>query len=104
MLQLTLSPDEQATIEALIVHPPKDIPVKRLQIVLLAADGRGAPEISEMVALHPINVRKWIHRYKEKGIDGLRTGKSPGRPIVFDDGLRAEIVRLYATNPQTLGL
>ena len=62
------------------------------------------PEISEEVNLHPINVRKWIHRFNELGLDGLRSGKSPGRPPVFSEEQRAQIVQTSRTSPRQLGL
>jgi transposase len=57
-----------------------------------------------MVNLHPINVRKWIHRFNVYGMDGLRSGKSPGRPVVFTQKQRQQIAEIAATNPRTLGL
>ena len=105
MLHLTLTPTQLATIEMLLDRPPADIPVQRLQIVLLAAQGMKAPKIVKTVGLHEITVRKWIHRYEEKGIDGLRNqGKAPGRPRTLTPQQRAEIKRLYATEPRKLGL
>jgi transposase len=62
------------------------------------------PEISEEVHLHPINVRKWIHRFNRYGLDGLRSGKSPGRPPIFNEEQRNEIVGIANTNPRLLGL
>jgi transposase len=75
-----------------------------LQIIMLSAAGKRVPEISEEVNLHPINVRKWIHRFNEQGLDGLRSGKSPGRPPVFSEDQRAQIVHIARTNPRQLGL
>ncbi len=77
---------------------------KRASIVLLSNQKRRIHEISSTVGLHPINVRKWIHRFNEMGLDGLRSGKSPGRPPVFTEEQRAEIVKIARTNPRALGL
>ena len=76
---------ERKTLEAHLNAPEEDLPVHRLQIIMLSAAGKRVPEISEEVNLHPINVRKWIHRFNEQGLDGLRSGKSPGRPPVFSE-------------------
>ena len=76
----------------------------RVQIVLLSAEGKGVPEISHIVKLHPINVRKWIHRFRSDGIDGLRSSKSPGRPRLFTEEQRRRILVIANTPPQSLGL
>jgi transposase len=62
------------------------------------------PEISQAVALHPINVRKWIHRFAHQGVAGLRTGKSPGRPRHFTQRQRQCILELAQADPRSLGL
>lgn len=99
-----LTEEEQKQIEALICEPEDDLPVNRLLIILLSAEGKSVPEISQTVNLHPINVRKWIHRYTAKGISGLRSGKSPGRPTVFTPTQRRQISKIASTSPRSLGL
>jgi transposase len=95
---------ERKTLEAHLIAPEEDLPAHRLQIIILSAAGKRVPEISEEVNLHPINVRKWIHRFNEHGLDGLRSGKSPGRPPVFSEEQRAQIVQIARTNPRQFGL
>ena len=95
---------ERRTLESHLDAPEEDLPTHRLQIIMLSAEGKRVPEISEEVHLHPINVRKWIHRFNRYGLDGLRSGKSPGRPPVFSDEQRNEIVGIANTNPRLLGL
>lgn len=99
-----LKVQERRTLEACLHTPEDDLPAHRLQIIKLSAAGKRVPEISEEVNLHPINVRKWIHRFNEQGLEGLRSGKSPGRPPVFSDEQRAQIVSLAYTDPRQLGL
>lgn len=86
------------------VNDEHELPTNRLQIVALSAEGKRVPEISEAVDLHPINVRKWIHRFNQEGFDGLRSGKSPGRPPVFTENQREQILVIAETNPRVLGL
>ncbi len=99
-----LRQQERKTLEAHLNMPEEDLPTHRLQIIMLSAAGKRVPEISEEVHLHPINVRKWIHRFNENGVDGLRSGKSPGRPPVFNEEQRAQIMQVARTNPKVLGL
>ena len=105
MLHFTLSPNQLATIEMLLARPPADIPLPRLQIISLAAQGMKAPKIAKTVGLHEINVRKWLHRYEQRGVDGLRnqTG-AVGRPRLLTTQQRTEIATIYASNPRALGL
>jgi transposase len=99
-----LKQQERRTLEAHLSAPEEDLPAHRLQIIMLSAAGKRVPEISEEVHLHPINVRKWIHRFNQHGLDGLRSGKSPGRPPVFSEVQRDQIVKIASTNPRALGL
>ncbi len=99
-----LTNEQLQQLELLVHQPEEDLPVNRLMIVLLSAKGKGVPEISSAVNLHPINVRKWIHRFSSKGVDGLRSGKSPGRPPLFSSEQRNEIIRVAKANPRSLGL
>ncbi len=77
---------------------------KRAKIVLLSSQKRKIHEISSIVGLHPINVRKWIHRFNRYGIDGLYPRRSPGRPRLFDEEQRQAIVEMATADPQDLGL
>ncbi|MBV7336210.1 helix-turn-helix domain-containing protein [Chloroflexi bacterium TSY] len=95
---------EREQLELLMHRDESDLPRSRLKIVELSSDGKRVPEISEEVDLHPINVRKWIHRFNQDGFDGLRSGKSPGRPPLFTESQRRQIARIAMTNPRMLGL
>jgi transposase len=99
-----LRPEEQAQLEALQRAEEGSDLGKRVSIVLLSARRLGVHEISMVVGLHPINVRKWIHRYNQMGMSGLYPRRSPGRPRLFDENQRTEIVRLAQTPPNSLGL
>ncbi|MFZ4848776.1 MAG: helix-turn-helix domain-containing protein [Caldilinea sp.] len=99
-----LKQHERRAIETHLSQPEEDLPFSRLQIIVLSAAGKRVPEISQEIQLHPINVRKWIHRFNRYGVDGLRSGKSPGRPPVFTDAQRDQIISLAHTSPRALGL
>lgn len=99
-----LRPEEQTRLEALQRTEDGSELGKRASIILLSARRQGVHEISLLVGLHPINVRKWIHRFNQMGIDGLYPRRSPGRPRLFDDHQRQEIIRLARTSPDVLGL
>lgn len=99
-----LEDPEKKELENLMKQTENDLPRSRLEIIILSSQGKRVPEISKQVDLHPINVRKWIHRFNDNGIDGLRSGKSPGRPPLFTDEQRQVISKVATTDPRTLGL
>ena len=99
-----LQESEWNELESLLEEANGDVPIQRLIIVLLSAQGHRVQEISREVDLHPINVRKWIHRFNTEGIAGLHSGKSPGRPPVFSDSQRDQIVSLANSDPRKMGL
>jgi transposase len=98
-----LKADEKAKLEELLKDSDEEL-ARRVQIVLLSAQRTGVHEISAIVGLHPINVRKWIHRFNRFGINGLFPRRSPGRPRLFSREQRAAIVGLATTEPRVLGL
>ncbi len=99
-----LEEEEWIKLESMLDDQTGDVPSQRLMIVLFSAQGHRVQEISREVDLHPINVRKWIHRFNAEGMEGLRSGKSPGRPPVFSDEQKDEIVALANGDPRKLGL
>lgn len=99
-----LQENEWTELESMLEDKEGDVPAQRLMIVLLSAQGQRVQDVSREVDLHPINVRKWIHRFNAEGMDGLRSGKSPGRPPVFTDSQRDQIVTLANSDPRKMGL
>jgi len=99
-----LEVDEERELERMIQNMGNDVSIQRLMIILLSSQGHKVQEISREVDLHPINVRKWIHRFNTDGFAGLRSGKSPGRPPVFTDAQRQAIVDIASSEPKSLNL
>lgn len=95
--------DEQAKLNDMAQGGDPEL-AQRAQIVLLSSERVGVHEIGARVNLHPINVRKWIHRFDKMGVKGLLPRHSPGRPPVFTKEQRDAIAELAMTDPETLGL
>jgi len=95
-----LSEKEWEELEEMIGEENQSIPANRATIVLLSENGVKVPEIAREVGLHPINVRKWIHRFNTEGVEGLKSGKSPGRPPVFTFEQREQIVAIKTEKPE----
>lgn len=99
----TLRGDEKQRLEELARGSDEEL-ARRVQIILLSARRLGVHDISREVELHPINVRKWLHRFNRYGISGLYPRRSPGRPRLFTEDQRQAIVGLATTDPEMLGL
>lgn len=99
----SLKGDERQQLDDLTKSADDEL-ARRVQIVLLSAQRTGVHEISAIVGLHPINVRKWIHRFNRLGLKGLYPRRSPGRPRLFSRQQREAIVGLATTDPRALGL
>jgi transposase len=99
-----LSMEERRRLEDVVRKESDPEVSRRAKIVLLSAQKVGVQDISVTVGLHPINVRKWIHRFNRYGINGLYPRRSPGRPRLFDERQRRAIVRMARTDPEDLGL
>ena len=48
----------------------------RAQIILLKDEGYTVPQIRKITNHHDNNIRKWIHRFNEKGIDDIMLKKT----------------------------
>ena len=56
---------------------------KRARAILLLADGHHVSETAALVGMQRRHLYKWIERFRQQGVAGLRDGKRPGRPPVF---------------------
>jgi len=78
----------------------------RAAVILLSAEGRTATEISQMLGAHPTNVKKWIRRFNEAGLEGIavkKRGPQGGPRPRFTPSQVEEIARLAARPPGSLG-
>ncbi len=98
-----LKADEKTKLEELARSSDEEL-ARRARVVLLSAQRTGVHQIGTAVDLHPINVRKWIHRFDQAGLKGLQPRRSPGRPKLFSKQQREAIVGLATTEPRSLGL
>ncbi|MCZ7568505.1 MAG: helix-turn-helix domain-containing protein [Ardenticatenaceae bacterium] len=76
----------------------------RARVILLSSEGYRVPEIGPMVNAHPTNLRKWIHRFNQRGLRGLISARSGGPPPRFTTAQRGQIVELALSSPRDLGL
>src|SRR4029079_6930667 len=72
----------------------------RAKIILLKDDGYTVPEIRRAINHHDSNIRKWIHRFNEKGIYGIISKIHKHKSIKITDYIENKIVEIVTKNPR----
>ena len=67
----------------------------RAKIILLKDEGYTVPEIRKMTNHHDNNIRKWIHRFNDRGIDGIISKKHNHSAQKITDDIERKIYRLH---------
>ncbi|MFL6278357.1 MAG: sigma 54-interacting transcriptional regulator [Blastocatellia bacterium] len=78
----------------------------RAQAILLSSEGLTASEVSQQLGAHPTNIKKWLRRFNEAGLEGIavkKRGPQGGPRPRFTSFQTEEIVRLASRPPTTLG-
>jgi transposase len=70
----------------------------RAKIILLKDEGYTVPEIRMAINHHDVNIRKWIHRFNEKGIVGIISRTHIHKPIKISDNIEKKIVEIAVKN------
>ena len=76
-----LTIDEKNLLHLLLRHAESGY---RAKIILLKDEGYIVPEIRIATNHHDNNIRKWIHRFNEKGIDDIASKKHNHKQHKFD--------------------
>ena len=76
----------------------------RAKIILLRSERYAVAEIRRQTNHYDNNIRKWIHRFNDYGIDGIVSRKHNHTTPKITDDIEKEIVRIASTNPRKLGL
>ena len=75
---------EERNILHILMEEEDNSPIEsgyRVKIILLKDAGYIVPEIRKTTNHHDNNIRKWIHCFNEKGIDGIRSKIHKHKPI-----------------------
>jgi transposase len=78
--------------------------VERARIVLRLREGKRVEEIAAEVGRTMATVYYQAHRFNERGLGFLDDLKREGRPVVYGEQQRGEIVKTAKTNPRELQL
>ena len=78
-IRLRLDQTTRADVSERYEHTRGAVVRTNCQIILLADEGRHAPEIAWLVRRGVDQVRKVLHRFQSEGLAGLAPRKAPGR-------------------------
>jgi len=85
----------------LLAHEDDQESGYRAKIILLKDDGYTVPEIRKITNHHDNNIRKWIHRFNEKGIEGIVSKIHKHKSTKFTNDIEKQIVEIATRNPRT---
>lgn len=77
---------------------------QRATIIALAFEGLHAPAIAAQVQLDDETVRRWIKRFNEEGVEGLKERPRSGRPATYSQEEVSLAIQTALMDPQTLAL
>ncbi|PZO07888.1 MAG: IS630 family transposase, partial [Leptolyngbya foveolarum] len=84
-LQVTLTPEEESTLQALRIANSVPYRVRdRAHMLLLNGSGWSAPVIAEIIGCHEHTVRAAIKRWKALGLCGLWEQKGRGKKPTWE--------------------
>ena len=63
-------------------------------------EGYTVPEIRKITNHHDNNIRKWIHRFNEDGIDGIVSRKHIRNAHKITDNIERKIVEIASNDPR----
>ncbi|NJD78390.1 MAG: helix-turn-helix domain containing protein, partial [Candidatus Methanoperedens sp.] len=75
----------------------------RALVIIWFDEGKTDAEIASLLFISARNVRRWIRRYREYGMDGLHDRERTGRPRKADENVERAVEDAMNRNPQELG-
>jgi transposase len=103
-IRLRLEQAVRAAVAERYEHTRGAVERTNCQIVLLADEGRHAPEIAWLVRRGVDQVRKVLHRFQGEGVAGLAPRKAPGRALQVTPAWLAELRRVIDLDPHSVGV
>ena len=76
----------------------------RLHGLLLVAGGQSCQQVAETFGENSRTVQRWVKRFEEYGLDGLREEERPGRPTTLDTKQWAALGRDMRRTPKELAM
>lgn len=75
----------------------------RLHCVVLVGEGRSCLEVAQWFDDDPRSVQRWVRRFQQSGVDGLREAVHTGRPPVLTDPQIHELGAVLKDSPREYG-
>ena len=76
---------------------------RRAQVILASNIKTPVKQIAHVMGYSNLQVRRIIHSFNRKGIDGIRPDYQGGRPPTFNEKQRRAVVELAENHPKDLG-
>lgn len=73
--------------------------VRRMLALALVLEGASRKQAAEQCGMDRQTLRDWVHRYNEKGLEGLTSLASPGAPSRLNGVQQAEVLQLVLDGP-----
>jgi transposase len=103
-LRIDLCPADRAALRVAF-DTTRDADTRlRYQMVLLAADGRTAPQIAPLVQRSEATVQRVLHRYQDEGVAAVPHRPIPGAAPTVTPAWEAELRRVIELDPHEVGV
>jgi transposase len=99
-----LTPKEGRELLRIVRRSSDKVAIRRAACVLAAASGMTVPQISRSQFVHETYVRKILNGFNADGLASIGNRYGQGRPVIFDDLVRREIIQVVTTPPRQWGL
>jgi transposase len=76
----------------------------RLHGLLLVTTGQSCREVARLFGEDASTVQRWVRRFEDRGLEGLREGERPGRPRQLDAGQWRRVAADLRRSPRAFGL
>ena len=76
----------------------------RLHGLLLVTTGQSCREVARLFGADASTVQRWVRRFEERGLEGLREGERPGRPRQLDADQWRQVAADLRSTPRAFGL
>jgi transposase len=76
----------------------------RLHGLLLVTTGQSCREVARLFGEDATTVQRWVRRFEQSGLEGLREGERPGRPRALDPGQWRHVQADLRKTPRDFGL
>jgi transposase len=96
-LRMGFSAAELRRLAAVTKHASQS---RRLLSLAAVLDGMSRTEAARIGGMDRQTLRDWVHRFNERGLDGLKDAWSKGNPSRLSPDQQAELAGLIETGPQ----